>query len=587
MISVVLPAGSRWLLNPLCFYLRLHFFLKEIILLPTKMQTTSEREVMEFDIVCVGGGIATLSTVLRLLKRIKQSGESREKPSILVLEKAENTGNHSLSGAIIDPEALPELFDAEELKNFPVESYVNSEGFYSLFKNGGFKLPWVPPAMHVKGYPIVSISAVTRYLGQLCETAGAEIYTGFSAAKILEENGRITGIQIGDKGLDKDGSKKDIFQAGPNVLAKTVVLGEGAFGKLTENLIASRKLNAGCNDQTYALGVKEVIEVPSRPAQKGKILHTFGYPLDHLTFGGGFVYCMSDTKVAIGMVTALDYTNANMNPHDMFRLFKLNPVVRRFIDGGKVLSYGAKILPEGGYYSAPATVTDGAIIVGDGAGLLDSVRLKGIHIAIESGIAAGDTLFECWQKNDYSFEMLKPYQERVRQMPGWKQMRRVRNVRASFKMGTMSGIIAAGMSWATAGLLPPGRLSMSLDWKHLKLKSRSRPLEQVPKADDSNKELLLDRLTDVFYSGTKHEEHQPCHLKIPDTQKCVECIGKFGSPCTLFCPAQVYTLNDNGSGIRIDPSNCLHCKTCQIKDPYQNIEWNLPEGGGGPHYKDM
>jgi len=547
---------------------------------------TMERDIMEFDIVCVGGGIASFSTVLRLLKRIKQSGGNRDKPTVLVLEKAENIGNHSLSGAIIDPQPLSELFDAEELKNLPVESTVVSEGFYSLFRNGGFKLPWVPPMMRVHGFPMVSISAVTRYLAKLCEAAGAEIYTGFSASKLLEENGRVTGVRIGDKGLDKDGSKKDIFEAGPDVLAKVVVLGEGAFGKLTEQLITGRKLNEGCNNQTFALGVKEMIEVPSRPTQKGKILHTFGYPMDYFTFGGGFVYCMTDTKVAVGMVTGLDYANPTLSPHDNFRLFKLNPVVHRFIAGGKVISYGAKILPEGGYYSASALVTDGAIIVGDGAGLLDSVRLKGIHIAIESGIAAGDTLYECWEKNDYSLARLKAYPDRFRKMIGWNQMKQVRNVRASFKYGTLSGMMAAGISWITGGLLPAGRLSLGPDWKHLKETAGCKPWKQVPK-DDSNAGLLMDRLTDVFYSGTKHEEHQPCHLRIPDPQKCRECIGRFGAPCTLFCPAQVYTLADDGVSIRIDPSNCLHCKTCQIKDPYQNIEWNLPEGAGGPHYKDM
>ncbi|MDD5521394.1 MAG: electron transfer flavoprotein-ubiquinone oxidoreductase [Kiritimatiellae bacterium] len=546
-----------------------------------------ERESMEFDIVCVGGGVATLSTVLRLLKRIKQSSSTKEKPSVLIIEKAANAGNHALSGAVIDPEPFNELLSDEEIKNFPVESYVRLEAFYHLSKTIRVRLPWIPPMMQSKGFPITSISAVTRYLSKLCEAAGAEIYTGFSAVKLLEENGRITGIQIGDKGLDKDGSKKPCFEAGPNVIAKIVVLGEGSCGKLTEKLITDKKLNEGQNPQTYAIGIKEVIEIPSRPRQKGRIIHTFGYPLDHSTYGGGFIYCMSDTKVAIGMVTALDYSNPTINPHDLFRMYKLHPVVRRYITGGKVIGYGAKVLTEGGYYSAPQLITDGAMIVGDGAGLLDSLRLKGIHIALQSGIAAGDTLFDCWEKNDYSLNTLKAYPEKFYQMSGWKQMRRVKNVHASFTYGMFPGMMAVGMSWATAGILPMGQLTTTADWKHMKPKSECKPWDQVPKSDDSNRELQMDRLTDVFFSGTKHEEHQPCHLKILDTEKCKECINKFGAPCTLFCPAQVYTLNDDGLSIRIDPSNCLHCKTCQIKDPYQNIEWNLPEGGGGPHYKEM
>ena len=546
-----------------------------------------ERDSLEFDIVCVGAGIATLSTVLRLLKQAGQTGNDKAKPTVLIIEKSKAIGNNVLSGAVVDPEPLADLLSADELKKFPIESNVESEEFYRLSKTGGTKVPWVPPMMHAGGFPIVSLSAATRYLAKLCEAAGAEIYTEFSAVKLLEDKGRVTGIQIGDKGLDKDGSHKHAFEPGPNVFAKVVVLGEGACGKLTAQLIADRKLDAGCNSQTYAVGIKEIIEIPSRPAQKGKIVHTFGYPLEDGTYGGGFVYCLSDRKVAIGMCTALDYANPTLSPHDVFRLFKLNPVIKPYITGGKVIGYGAKVLPEGGYFSAPKTVVDGAIIVGDGAGLLDSLRLKGVHIAIQSGIAAGDTLFECWQKNDYSLPNLNTYPDKFKQKSGWQQMKRVRNVRASFSIGPLAGVMASGLSWLTNGALPAGKLAIHEDWKHLTPKADCPAWEQVPKADDSNRELLLDRLTDVYFSGTKHEEHQPCHLRIQRPEDCKKCIGKFGAPCTLFCPAEVYTLNDEGTGIRIDPSNCLHCKTCQIKDPYQNIIWELPEGGGGPQYKDI
>ena len=546
-----------------------------------------DRDVLEFDIVCVGGGVATLSTVLRLLRRVEQSGSTQRKPTVLVLDKARRVGNHVLSGAIVDPEALTELLTPEERQKFPVLANVESEGFYRLSRHGGRKLPWVPPMMRVHGFPIVSLSAVACYLAKLCEAAGAEIYTEFSAAQLLTENGRVTGIQVGDKGLDKDGSKKSIYQAGPQVHAKVVVLGEGAYGKLTEKLVDDQKLNAGCNSQSFALGVKELIETPAHPGQKGKIIHTFGYPLVDGTYGGGFVYGLSDTRVAVGMVTALDYRNPGASPHEIFRLFKLHPAVRPFLAGGKVVGYGAKILPEGGYFAVPQMATDGALIVGDGAGLLDSLRLKGVHIAMQSGLAAGDTLFDCWQKNDYSRAALAAYPERFRQMSGWQQMKRIRNVRASFALGTLPGLLAAGLSWATRGVLPLGRLSLCADWMGLKPKASCAPSEQPPKPDDATRELQLDRLTDVFFSGTKHEEHQPCHLQIPDPQKCRQCIAKFDAPCTRFCPAQVYTLADDGAQIRIDPSNCLHCKTCQIKDPYRNIEWRLPEGGGGPQYKEM
>lgn len=546
-----------------------------------------DRDSMAFDIVCVGAGVASLSTVLRLLKRVQAAGGGKEVPRVLIVEKAEGLGNHSLSGAVLDPAPLAELLTEEERKKFPVEASVTSEAFYRLSKHGGVKLPWTPPMMRAEGFPIISLSAVSRYLATLCEAAGAEICTGFSATDLLVRDGKVAGIRVGDKGVDKDGSKKSIYEAGPDVFAKVVILGEGAYGKLTGKLIADWKLDQGRNAQTFGVGIKEVIDIPSRPEQKGKIVHTFGYPLDYFTYGGGFIYGMSDTRVAIGMVTALDYSNPTLSPHDVFRLYKLHPLVQPYITGGKVIGYGAKVLPEGGYHSVPKTVVDGAIIVGDGAGLLDSLRLKGVHIAMQCGIAAGDTLFACWQAKDYSLAILQTYPERFQKMSGWSQMKRVRNVRAAFTYGTLPGIASVGMSWATGGALPPGRLPIGKDWQHMKAKADCVPWESVPKPDDSNQAFQMDRLTDVFFSGTKHEEHQPCHLKILDLQKCKECIGKFGAPCTLFCPAQVYSLADDGASIRVDPSNCLHCKTCEIKDPYQNIVWNLPEGGGGPHYKVM
>lgn len=548
-----------------------------------------KRDSLTFDIVCVGGGVATLATALRLLKRIKQAppGQSRPAPSVLIIEKGARLGAHVLSGAVLDPEPLAELLSKAERAKMPVASRVVSENFHYLTRQSAFRLPWVPAPLRAHDFPVISLSAFTQYLGQLCEAGGAEICPEFSAVELLKADGRVTGIRIGDKGLDKQGAPRPVFQPGPDIFGKVVVLGEGAFGKLTERLIAEQGLAAQANCQTYALGIKELYETPDRPGQAGTILHTFGYPHDHRTYGGGFIYCFSNTRVAIGLFTALDYRNPALKPHDLFRVFKTHPLVHSFLAGGRVIGYGAKIVPEGGFHSAPAPAADGVMIVGDGAGLLDSLRLKGIHLALQSGIAAGDTLFDCWQRDDFSAGALNAYPRRLHAMTGWRQMQRVRNVRACFTFGTLPGVIGAGLSIFTGGILPPGRWPLAPDWKHMRPKSAGLRNPAAPAAEAGDQGQQMDRLSDLFYSGTKHEENQPCHLKIVDRERCKVCIPKFGAPCTLFCPAQVYSLAEEGDRIHIDAANCLHCKTCQIKDPLENIEWTLPEGGGGPNYVGM
>lgn len=541
---------------------------------------------MTVDIVCVGAGVASLSAVLRLLRRLRQEpGASRKPPSVLVIEKGRYVGAHVLSGSIVDPEPLGELLSKEEQIAMPVESAVASESLYRLMRGHALRLPWTPPPMRAKGFPLMSLAKFTQYLGQLCEKAGAEIHAGFTVAELLKKDGRVIGVRIGDKGIDKQGNPKPNFEPGPDVFAKVVVLGEGACGALTEKLIEEHGLAAGANPQTYAVGIKELYELPPDPARAGKVVHTFGWPHDYSTYGGGFIYCLNEKEVAVGLATALDYKDAALNPHELFRAFKRHPLVKPFIAGGKVTGYGAKVIPEGGYHSAPNLVADGVLIVGDGAGLLDSLRLKGIHIAIQSGLAAGDTLFECWKKQDFSLAALGEYPRRFRSMSGWKQMKRVKNVRACFAFGAVPGLLGSALSIFSGGLLPPGRLRIKPDWTGLRPPSTKAGTEPVANGD---RDLQMDRLSDLFFSGTEHEEDQPSHLKIPDPEKCLkECIPVYGAPCTLFCPAQVYTIAEDGSGIRIDASNCLHCKTCTIKDPFQNIEWGLPEGGGGPRYTRM
>ncbi len=536
---------------------------------------------MEVDFVFVGAGVASLSAVLRLFRRLPPGAS---KPHVVVLEKGASVGAHVLSGAIVDDDPLGDLLTETERREMPVESVVVREGMYRLTKKHALRLPWVPPMMRARGFPLVSLMKFTQYLAKLCEKAGAEIYTGFAAAELIEAGGRVTGVRVGDKGVAKDGTRKPNFEPGPHVHAKVVVLGEGADGILTEHLVARRGMG-GPNRQTYAVGVKELIELPADPARKGTAFHTFGWPQDYYTYGGGFLYGLNDTQVAVGLVTALDYRDPMLNPHDLFRAFKAHPFVAKHIAGGRVVGYGAKMLPEGGYFAAPKLVSDGVMIVGDSAGLLDTLRLKGIHIAIQSGIAAGDALVECWSRNDFSVPALEAYPAKFHNSSGWRQMKQVRNVRAAFALGTIPGLMAAGLSWVTGGRLPPGRLTMKPDHETLRPVSPKSRAVAAPPTDSA---LQMDRLSDLYHSGTRHEEDQPPHLRIPDPAICREkCIPAYDAPCTRFCPAQVYTRTEDGMGIRIDFANCLHCGTCEVKDPFRNIEWHLPEGDGGPRYQGM
>ncbi len=546
-----------------------------------------EREIFEVDILCVGAGVASLSTALRLLRQIERAeGAKKDPPSVMIIEKGRSVGAHALSGAVLDTASLSDILTDDELENMPIESRVTSEKFYRLTRKRAFRLPFLPPMMRAKGFPIISLSMFTKWLGELCEAAGAEVYTELAATELLEENGRIVGARLGDKGIDKNGEQKSTFEPGPDVKAKVVILGEGAHGVLTEKLIEEKGLDKDANSQAFAIGIKEVIEGPASPDTVGRIIHTFGYPLDCRTYGGGFVYRMNDTQTAVGLVVALDYMQADLDPHELFKQYKAHPVVMPCLKGGKVVEYGAKALPEAGYFAVPALVSDGVMIVGDGAGLLDSIRLKGIHLAVQSGISAGDTLFDCWKNDDWSEAALEKYPQRFHATPGWRQLKKIRNSRACFEYGMLPGIIGTGMSIFTGGLLPPGRFKTHPDY--VTLKPLKATHEKPAPAKDIEAALQLDRLDDVYFSGTEHEEDQPCHVKIKDPKRCIEeCLPKYGAPCILFCPGQVYELSEDKDEIKMQPSNCLHCKTCQNKDPLQNIEWTFPDGGGGPRYRRM
>jgi len=530
--------------------------------------------MIETDVLVIGAGPAGLATAIKI---------KRENANIkvLVLDKGRSPGSHVLSGAIIDPKGFDGLLTPEELEKLPCEAKVVKESFRCIMtEKCSIKIPWVPPLMSSKGFPVCSLTKVAAYLCEIARRLGADVHTGYAVTELIEENGRVVGARTGQKGLGKDGSRKSNHLPSEEIRAKFVVLAEGGSGILTEKLISEKGLG-GVRPQTYAIGIKELFEVPQGTQIAGETMHTFGHPSDFWTYGGGFVYHVSETQVMVGYAYALDYSRAEIDPFVLFQRFKATKAVQRHIKGGKTVAYGAKVIPEGGFYSVPVLQYPGCFIVGDGAGLLDSLRIKGVHIALESGVCAAEAILADDEAS---------YSARLKKTPGWSEMKRVRNVRASFSYGMPWGVAAAALAWATKGLLPCFRVpgcdeGDSAALKPLNREKLAREAADRPEAGPA----MPDRLTDVFMSGVIHEEDQPCHLKIKNPALCTECEKTFGSPCTRFCPAEVYRREADAleGAPTIDFSNCLHCKTCRIKCPKANVDWTFPQGGDGPRYTRM
>ncbi len=536
---------------------------------------------IETDILVVGAGPAGLATAIALRR---QSGD--KKPTVVVLDKGRSPGSHVLSGAIVDPRTLKDILTEEEIAKMPCEAKVCKESFRCNFVSKfSLRIPWVPKLMSSKGFPVVSLTKLTAYLAQIAQKEGAEVYTGYAVTSLIEENGAIVGARTGEKGLDKDGKPKSNYLPSEEIRAKITVLAEGGSGILTEKLIADKKLQ-GTRPQTYALGIKELIEVPAGTQTAGEVMHTFGWPADFYTYGGGFVYHVSETQVMVGYAYALDYARAEIEPFKLFRRFKDSCAVAPHIKGGKTVAYGAKVIPEGGFYSVPKLYTPGCLIVGDGAGLLDSLRIKGVHIAIESAVAAAKAIIEKRAGKIKAAKLGERYDELFKATQSWAEMKRVRNVRAAFSWGMPWGVAAAGLAWMTKGLFPNFRIPGCEEGDAKSLKPLDREALARELANDvESSPVQPDRLTDVFMSGVIHEEDQPCHLRIKNPAVCAECEKVYGSPCTRFCAAEVYRREDDH--LQIDFSNCLHCKTCRIKCPYGNVDWTFPQGGDGPRYTRM
>jgi electron-transferring-flavoprotein dehydrogenase len=550
---------------------------------------TAQREQLEADVLIVGAGPAGLSCALHLANLIKQHHAAGGKPqlsaeNIYVLEKGREIGAHQLSGAIMNPKALAELVPDFD-KTAPLDTPVTDSAALLFTKSASMRLPITPPPFQNKGNYVVSLNRMVKWLGGLVEAAGVSVFKEFGGRELIYEREGIGGVITEDKGLDKSGKPKDNYTPGYQLRAKVTVLAEGSRGSLTKQLVAQKKLD-NINPQSYGIGIKELWEVQQGRIAPGYVAHTLGWPVSTDMYGGGWIYGLANNRVSIGLVLALEYADPQFDPHAAFQTWKTHPFLRNLLEGGKLVRYGAKSVPYGGWYAMPRTYVDGGLIIGDSASFLDSQRLKGIHLAMKSGMLAAETVFEALKAGDTSAKTLSAFPAKVEQSYIKKELWQVRNFHQSFQHGLIPGFFHAGLQFVTGGrgLIDPMRAQAG--YKHYK-KIHGRPAPEPFKGDGK---LTFDRLTDVYHSGTRHNDDQPSHLIVRDLNVCAtKCTVEYGNPCQYFCPAAVYepVREKDGFKLRINFANCVHCKTCDIADPYQIIDWVVPEGGGGPNYEGM
>jgi len=560
---------------------------------------SEQREALEVDVLFVGGGPAGLAGALKLSQLVaahnERAGGGGGPPlgevSIAVLEKASAIGAQGISGCILDPRALRELLPDYRDKGAPIEGDVTSDDLYYFTERGQVRFPILPPPLRNHGNHVVSVGQLEKWLGGLVEASGVYVLPGMAAVEGLFEEDRMVGVRTGDKGIDRRGNRKPNFEPGSDVRAKVTILCEGARGSLSKRLAPRLRLEEGRAPQVYAAGIKEVWQMPAGRVPKGRVIHTMGAPLDPHTFGGGFIYGMGHDRWSVGFVVGLDYWDPRTDPHGLFQAYKRHPFVASLLQGGSIVSYGAKAIPEGGYYSVPRLSWAGGLLCGDSAALLNSQRLKGVHLAMKSGMLAAETAFESLLAGTQDAETMRAYDRRVRASWIHEELWRVRNFHQGFERGLWMGMLDAGLQLVTGGLGFGNRPSWAPG--HSKMR-KLRELGVVPVFLEETQRrydnvFTFTKVNDVFHSGTKHDEDQPSHLLVADTSVCAtRCREEYGNPCQHFCPANVYEMVPDGNGgglkLKLNPSNCVHCKTCDIADPYQIITWVPPEGGGGPNY---
>ena len=542
-----------------------------------------ERESMEVDVAIVGAGPSGLSAAIRLAQL---AVENDRELTICLLEKGSEVGAHILSGAVLEPKALDELIPDWKQKGAPLNTEAKEDNFLFLTKTGSLKMP-TPPQMHNKGNYIVSLGNFCRWLKEQAEELGVQVFEGFAAAEILyDENGAVAGVATGDMGVDADGNQKDSFTPGYELRAKYTFFAEGCRGSLTKGLFEKFDMRSNADPQTYAIGIKELWEIDPKKHHQGKIVHTIGWPLNSETYGGSFLYHLENNKVAVGFVTGLDYKNPHLSPFEEFQRFKTHPVMRPTFEGGRRIAYGARALNEGGFQSIPQLVCPGGAIIGCAAGFLNVPKIKGSHNAMKTGMIAAEAAFKNLSGADS--KVLTDYPTLLKKSWVWDELYRVRNIRPSFRWGLWIGLLYSALDSFVFRGKAPWTFKQHADHTAL-LPAAQAPKIEYPKPDG---EVSFDRLSSVYISNTNHEEDQPVHLKLEDTSVPISVNFEiYDSPEQRYCPAGVYEIvedaDDKGPRLQINAQNCVHCKTCDIKDPKQNINWVVPEGGDGPNYPNM
>ncbi|MDR1543629.1 MAG: electron transfer flavoprotein-ubiquinone oxidoreductase [Prevotellaceae bacterium] len=540
------------------------------------------------DVLIIGGGVSGLAAAIKLADLFSEKGLKKE---ILLVDKGQNIGSHIISGAVVKSQVFGELLPDVKFEDIPFDCKVSQDEMYFLTKKGKIKMPFHPPYMSNKGNLCCSLGEICRFLAAKAAEKGVQIYSGFAMSEILyNEKGDVCGAKCIDTGLNHKGERLENFVEGTSVEAKLTIFAEGTRGSLAKKLIAKFDLQKNKNPQVYSLGVKEVFSVPENTIKAGEVYHTMGFPAANWSvFGGGFIYGLSNNRVALGLVLGLEAADPTFDTFRAFQVWKTHPFVAKFIKDGKIIEAGAKTLPEGGFYSQPTYYTDGALLVGDSAGFLAIPALKGVHLGIYSGIESAKTALKAFETNDFSAKTLEIYADFVKKSPIYKEMHPVRNFRAGFGKGMLAGMFNFGSQIVTGGAGFFGKLKTEPDNEETKTLAKAK--KPLFKDKYGNFAQQFDKVTDVFYAGVNHDEEQVPHLQINNPEIYQEInIAKYGAPCQYYCPAEVYELHTDKNGhreLRIHYENCFHCKTCDIKEPANGITWNTPNGGNGPDYKYM